>query len=88
MSDYVEKWVKQITKAIANGEEPHISSEGYPAGASSIVEPWYGQYNNDDKPEVVAYYDFIETDSWAPWIKQTFGDEWGLIAQIVYVEGY
>lgn len=85
----VEIWANAIQQSINEGPSPEgvDSSEHeqfYPV-AEVIVEPLM-----HDEQAQFEYGNFLEgnSENWANWIRQTFGGEWGRIAQIVAEEGY
>lgn len=89
----VEEWAKQINKSIS-GITPSIAEDGYPTGAGAIVEPWAIEHDQEHQEafqmHLLAYYAWAENapEQWASWIRQTFGDAWGNIADQVNIEGY
>lgn len=58
-------------------------SPGFATVAAAIVEPLI--VDNEARAE---YMDFVESDSWAPWVAEIFGKDWGNIARIIAIEGY
>lgn len=83
----VEKWANQVQKSINNaGEFPDLNN-----GAVSMIaicEPWYGLPSGLEEADL--YYEFMENnpENWVNFIKNNFGDDWGLVAEIVNQEGY
>ena len=53
--------------------------------AQCIVEP---EIDNDEDQD--EYYDYMDKDmnNWSNWISNTFGDEWGIIANTIKEYGY
>lgn len=90
MKDIIEDWAIQISKNISD-ITPTFANDGYPNEAELIVEPWTTEPINDKQRFTrTEYYKFAEEDSenWAQWIRETFGNDWGTVADTINIEGY
>jgi hypothetical protein len=90
MNSTVELWAQGIALNlidISNKSLEQLSSSDpdFYDIAICIVEPQIADSAARD-----AYYQFTEndTENWVQWIKQTFGPQWGIVAQVVAEEGY
>jgi hypothetical protein len=84
MSSLVEKWANQVEKSISNAG----STDNITMAMIAICEPWYGLPTGLEEAEL--YCEFMENnpENWVNFITNNFGDEWGLVAQVVNQEGY
>lgn len=101
-TDFTQDWIDAIQKAINStrvnlelaagydfdqDEEDSERYKAYWAAAACIVE---GEFDMDENVANTAYGEFMENDNekWAAFISNSFGSEWGKIAELVNEVGY
>lgn len=83
-SEYVELWTKAIEASISGKTE--MVSES----STHELAPYLVDADIQDEDASDAYAEYVEKNisNWANWIRQTFGEKWGMVADYVAENGY
>ena len=91
--NHIEKVIEGISRTMQESKpfdwevalDPSGDSQDYYTAARCLVEPVIPNASDEE-----AYYEFLENDpdNWIGWVRSTFGEQWGQLAEKIMEWGY